>query len=403
MTHTTRAHASLAPSASHRWINCPGSVRLCAPIPDKGSVFADEGTAAHMLAEHCLEGGIDADRLGDMFVDIRGEKRFVDAPGEHRFPIDDEMIEGVQLYLDYVNELFGKLDYYFIEERCDLTHLHPEIWGTGDAGGYQELTEHLHVADFKYGRGVAVDPKENEQELCYASGLVRKFMREGRIVRKVTLHIVQPRAPHARGPIRTWTCSLTDLRDFERRLQDAAIATSQTDAPLNAGEWCKFCPAAATCPERRTTSLEQARVEFNAAGELLAPAISRMTTDDLGAILSKIDQVENWCRRVREYAHEEAVHGRLPKGFKLVNKRAVRKWYDEHKAASALRTLFELDDNEIFIRKMISPAAADKLVGKTEAKQLAPLYVKESSGTVLAPLDDSREAVKADPNVEFGA
>lgn len=401
MSHATRAHASLAPSASHRWINCPGSVRLCAPIPDKSSVFADEGTAAHMLAEHCLEGGIDADRLVDMFVDISGPQRFVDAPGEGRFAIDDEMIEGVQLYLDYVRDLFDKLDYYFIEERCDLTHLHPNIWGTGDAGGYQELTEHLHVVDFKYGRGVAVDPEENEQELCYGSGLVRKFMREDRIIRKVTLHIVQPRAPHAAGPIRTWTCTLTELRDFERRLKAAAEATEKPDAPFAAGEWCKFCPAAATCPTRRTASLDAAQVEF-IAGSMATPTLPGMSIETLGAILSEIDQVESWCRRVREYAHEEATHGRLPKGFKLVAKRAFRKWRDEGKAAATLRTVFELDDNDIFTRKMISPASADKLVGKGDAKQLAPLYVKESSGTVLAPLDDPREAVKADPNVEFG-
>ncbi len=411
MSHVARAHAKLAPSAAHRWIPCPGSVRLCAPIPDKGSVFADEGTAAHMLAEHCLESGIDADRFQGMFVNIRGRdpatkfvqesEQVVTSPS--CFGVDDEMVAGVQLYLDYVRDLFDKSDFYAIEQRCDLTHLHPEIWGTGDAVAYQELIEHLHVIDFKYGRGVAVEPEKNDQELCYASGSVRKCIQSGRKVRRITLHIVQPRALHPKGPIRLWTTTLTGLRDFEKVLKGAAEATENPNAPLKAGEHCRFCPAAALCPERKRASLAAAQIEFADDGKMAAPAVTSLTSEALGKLLSEIDQIENWCRRVREHAHEEAVHGRVPKGFKLVAKRAIRKWKDEVKTAAVLRALFDLSDEEIFTMKMLSPAAADKLVGKAGAPQIADLYAKESSGTVLAPLLDSREAVKADPSIEFGA
>lgn len=45
------AHALLSPSAAERWINCPASVFLNKDIPDEGSVYADEGTAAHTLME----------------------------------------------------------------------------------------------------------------------------------------------------------------------------------------------------------------------------------------------------------------------------------------------------------------------------------------------------------------
>ena len=47
-------HAILAASASHRWLNCPPSVRLTERIPDNGSIYAAEGSEAHELCEFKL-------------------------------------------------------------------------------------------------------------------------------------------------------------------------------------------------------------------------------------------------------------------------------------------------------------------------------------------------------------
>ena len=46
-------HATLSPSAAVRWINCPGSVGISAQLPPApSSTYADEGTLAHLFAEH---------------------------------------------------------------------------------------------------------------------------------------------------------------------------------------------------------------------------------------------------------------------------------------------------------------------------------------------------------------
>jgi hypothetical protein len=58
----TAAHALLAPSAAARWMVCPGSVRLTEGRDDCGSVYSREGTAAHVLARHCLESKTDPAR-----------------------------------------------------------------------------------------------------------------------------------------------------------------------------------------------------------------------------------------------------------------------------------------------------------------------------------------------------
>jgi len=56
-------HAALSASSSHRWMNCPPSVRLTEHIADNGSIYAAEGSEAHALCEYKLRQllGMDAE------------------------------------------------------------------------------------------------------------------------------------------------------------------------------------------------------------------------------------------------------------------------------------------------------------------------------------------------------
>lgn len=44
-------HALLSASSAHRWMLCTKAPRLEESIEDKASIYADEGTLAHSLAE----------------------------------------------------------------------------------------------------------------------------------------------------------------------------------------------------------------------------------------------------------------------------------------------------------------------------------------------------------------
>ena len=409
--HSSRTHARLAPSAAERWWMCPGSIRASEGIPEQSSVYADEGVSAHELAQHLLTTGFDADRYIGHYINLDAPTESVKFStmrfGERSFPVTEEIADGVQQYLDFVRELKNtgraewRSEHYVDLGWIGVTGLDG---GTADFVAYHTRDLVLDVVDFKYGRGVFVEPQENKQLLCYALGAVRNYHNCG--LRKVRLTVVQPRCPAPHGEtIRTWEADVLDIFDFETDIRERALATIAPDAPLIPGEWCKFCPAGATCEARRDYAMKLAQADFDAFGAIELPVVADMTSSSLAEVLRHATEIEAWCQRVKEFAHNEAIHGRMPVGFKLVAKRATRKWKNEEEAATALYALYVMDDDEIYVRKMKSPAQIEPLLpGKNKqarAAAIESLVVKASSGTVLAPEEDSRPAVQADATGEF--
>jgi hypothetical protein len=378
--HAERKHARFAPSSAHRWVNCPGSVSLAEQFPNKSSPAADEGTAAHEIAERCLNKGWDvADHYTtDNAVEVR--------PGV-LVPVTEDMIEGVQLYLDYVRGIFDQCDEFAIEARLDMSHIHPEFFGTGDAIGYDAATETLHVMDFKFGRK-AVDPFENWQAIAYAIGAARKY--HNRPVTAVVVHIVQPRVSSVPAK---WFMGDT-LTAYETDLRKAVKSAGMPSPMFHAGDWCEYCPAAAVCPTLKDRAIAVARDEF---GNLKKDR----STIALADALSEIDILESWCKQVRATALDMATAGATIPGFKLVQRRAVRKWTSPENVEAHLVGSFSLAKDEIYERKLRSPAQIEKLLGKYDRTVMADLITKVSSGITLAPDSDKRPAISPDAAQEF--
>jgi hypothetical protein len=382
------AHATFSPSAAHRWFACPGSIRLCADLPPRSSSYADEGTAAHELAAMCLQDGDDAALHLGKVINV----------GERYFTVDEEMADAVQVFLDLVRGFVEDGYELRSEVKLNLEHLWPAQYGTGDAVLFNEATHDLQVVDFKYGKGIAVEPDENPQLLSYLSGAAKLYHNQG--VETVSVHIVQPRVP---GPqVKSWETTVERLAEFETEFRTAAETASQPNAPLVPGNHCVFCPAAGFCPALRDLSLKIAQAEFKEGFEIVLPSVERLTPKQLGAVMSEVGLVEAWCQSVRDHALASALDGKMPDGFKLVARRTNRRWIDEDRAAGALRTLYELDDEEIYTRKIISPAGVEKLIGKKESKGLGSLMNRPGGGAMLAPLSDKREALSVNALDEFG-
>ena len=57
-----------------------------------------------------------------------------------------------------------------VEEKLDVSFIHKDIGGTGDAVVYEVSDKILEVVDLKYGAGIIVEPEWNSQLMIYGLG-----------------------------------------------------------------------------------------------------------------------------------------------------------------------------------------------------------------------------------------
>ncbi len=347
------AHSKIGASSMYRWSACPGSVRLSEGIPSFESAYAKEGTLAHDLAARML----------------------LESPDKDLY--SDEMWEACFSYAKIIIEekQDGEL---FVEHKFDLSELYPGLFGTADAVIYYPQEKLLRVYDFKYWQGILVEVENNSQLKYYGLGalLSTKYPCE-----KVELVIVQPRADHVDGIVRRSRFDAIDLVEFASDLKNFAIKTSEENAPLNPGSHCRFCPASGICPALKQKALAIAKTEFS---EVLS-----YDPVELASTLSKLDILEDYAKSVREFAYREAQHGRTPPGFKLVAKRATRKWkYEEIDMQSKVKTL-GIEPKALYEMNLLSPAKVEKKIPELK-NWMKELTVSVSSGLTLVPESDPR-------------
>ena len=360
------SHAKLSPSAAERWMTCPGSVVLSEGMPEKSSAFAEEGTQAHEVAENLL------------------------SAVAHAADVSAEMLAHLAVYVDHVTGLGGERH---VEQRV---HVNDAIYGTADAVVWQPDASMLHIVDLKYGAGVAVEVVDNLQLKIYALATLLTFKYPAT---QVTATIVQPRCPHSDGPVRSVTYDVVELLDFHADLVDAAdlVRQASKESQRDSEIWltpsekgCRWCLAAPKCPALKSKAQTLAKQVF-APGLPYDPKALSETLDFLPIL-------EGWIKNTREFAYTEAERGNDIPQWKLVEKRATRKWRDEAVVAKDVRLLgLELYE----VPSLKSPAAIEKLLPKEKRDVLDELCVKESSGHTLVHESDKRPAVRLDAKSAF--
>lgn len=348
--HADRAHATFSPSGSPRWLVCAGSVAACAGLPDESGANAAEGTAAHELGDICLKSGSNAaDHLGRTC---------------NGHVVDETMAAAVQIYLDAVRaELAAHPGAILaVEQRADLTWLHPELWGSYDAMVLVPFA-HAVVFDFKYGRHT-VEVVGNTQLGLYA---LDPWHRAD--VQRVDAVIVQPRAPHEDGPIRRATWTDEALSAFAERIRQATAAADAPDAPRAAGDHCRFCRAKATCSALHRHAITVAQVEFSPAepvpAKLSPPDPQTLTPEQLTLVLQHGAVIRDWLDAVRSHARSVLKAGGTIPGYKLVA--GDRQWTNPDAAAAKLHDL----GVDPFEHKLLTPAKAEAATVAHGAEQAA--------------------------------
>jgi hypothetical protein len=331
--HKERAHSELGASSSKRWMNCPASVKLSEGIVSESSPYAQEGTIAHELAEHCLFEGVSP----WAFAGARFNGHIV----------DEEMSRAVETYIEVVQSYENDHTETLIEQKISLEDIDARMFGTNDAAIIDPFYK-LTIIDFKYGQGIPVDAKDNTQLMYYALGMLK-----GLDVPVVEMVIVQPRAIHSDGPVRKWLIPVTQLVDFKNTLKlsvgrvDIAAKSDKIYDHAFTGEWCRFCPVLPKCSEESKT--------------VVLPKPEELTPEQLTKTLRSAKLVSEWVDSVESYALSQLQKGVKVPDYKLVRGRANRDWKDEDQVIKEFSDLF---GEKIFSKKLMSPAQLEKLVGK---------------------------------------
>ena len=367
------AHAKLGASKAHRWITCPASIKAESHFPDTTSAAAVEGTAAHALAELCLTKGVAPEKY--LYAKIEGRT------------VDQEMVDGVAVYVDFVNSLPGDK---LIEQRVSYHMFAPQGFGTADALVFHEGV--LHVIDFKYGKGHKVSALDAAQLKIYGLGAFQDLGFDYQID-LVRMTIVQPRLDH----IETDEIRVKDLLAWgDNVVRPAAELALSDNAPFGPSEdACRFCKAKAQCKALADHNLGLAQLAFtdlerDALLDLADPHL--LNAAQIADLLPHLDGLVNWAGAVKDHAQSVLAAGGIVPGYKLVAGRSLRRWADEKEAGDKLDDML---GDEAYVIKLISPSQAEKKLGRKNAGEIADLIVKPQGKPTLAPDADPRPAIGA--------
>lgn len=387
----------LRPSASHKWVNCPGSVRMEAGRPEGDTSAADEGTVAHWIAAKVLTGE-PVPEFGTRWqvVDSEVYPALAEMP-EPIITFTEEMLEHVMKYVDAIN-VEGTNQVLHIEQTVNLAG----ILGDGSSGTpdlVKVFKDRIEIHDLKYGYS-PVDAAENWQLACYAYGAYQKYGQAK--APRFTLAIHQPRL----NLLDIVDYSFEDMLKLWTAIKESAESAQRENAALEAGQWCHkhYCKAQAVCPAYQAYVLDDMPSELTDDIVTLDDSPrEELSNEDLSTKLSKIEAIRKWCDAIEAEAYRLAVEdGKRIPGFKVVEGRGGnRKWRDEKEAEELMRTM-RIKHDHMYKYAVISPTQAEKLakegsIGKRQWPRLADLITRADGKLQLVPESDKRQAVDVKP------
>lgn len=383
-------HHAMGPSSSDKWITCAGAYLAEQGLPDTVSSYAEEGTAAHTLAEWVLndpEVNCD-DHLGDHIM-LGADK--VD------YYVTEEMADAVQEYVDYVRNLHNKVGgELFVEVKVDISRIWPGNFGTSDAIIVGE-DDTLYVIDLKYGAGITVNAHKNNQGLCYAIGAYDSFDKTEYAIKDIEVHIVQPRKDH----IDSYALTAKALLKWADKAYAAYLETQKPNPKRTASpkgcQWCKAkgdgCKAYV---EMNFSVLVDDFAEYNDIDEAIDKAeikdSENISLESMIKISKMSTSIKGLLDSVNEMLTVRALAGEKIDGHKVVRGPGGRFFKDVDAAYKSFTTVFDKDI--VAPRVLKTPPQLEKLKDKDgqklNVKRLFEEHVGKSEGNLLLRLETAK-------------
>lgn len=353
---TSGTHAPFAPSGLARVVACAGSYNLIRVARATGMALDEddtdasrEGTAAHWVASEYLQHGAIAS-VGDL------------AP--NGVAVTDEMIDGAYVYADAVRPY---MDGCRIEQHIECMVIHRDCHGTPDFT-YGPTMGTLFISDYKFGHRY-VSPERNWQLIAYALGTMVAYMPTVRVI----LQIVQPRAYHRSGQVRTWEIDGDQLRNYGMELSAAVYAAIEPDAVCTAGRHCYECPARHICES--ALSLEQDALALTGTSIPLDASLTAKAVR-LRQVRQAADHLKQMESGLTEDLSAAIRRGENVMGWTLQSSAGREKWTRDATEIVALGTCMGL---ELGKTAVVTPNQASK-AGLPD--DIVAAYSERSAGSV---------------------
>lgn len=343
------AHAIVSASGAYRWLKCPPSARLELEFPESRSTYAEEGSAAHALAEAKLRAYLSDDPADFAAAD---ERTRTSSP---------EMIGAVEDYCDLCIEKINAARAatpdakILLEQRLDFSEWVPDGFGTGDLVIVSDGL--LEIVDYKHGKGVSVSALNNPQMRLYALGAISNY---GQLYgfESVSATIVQPRL----DSVSTETLEVQALLAWGEKIRPIARQAYQGEGRYASGSHCQFCRAKVKCRVRTEENLEMTKLDFRKA-DLLGD-------DELAGVLQVAGRLQAWAVDLQKYALAQAMeNGKQWPGYKLIVGKGKRTYSDADKVVERLIGA-GYPEAILYERSLLCITKMEKAVGKKKFGEL---------------------------------
>lgn len=386
LTNPDDLHSVYGGSVADKWLSCPGYWAAVKDLPQQPpNEYTVPGSAQHALIETVAKTG-------------KSPREFLDKPWLGRVPkgfggtYDEDSIDRAMVWFTYVAGIGIEFDIE-VEKKVMVSSISREIFGSADLVAYDIPGKRLIVADYKDGGGKIVDVETTPQLRLYAVGVDDELGLQIDRRWTVTYAIIQPRAPR---PVTTIDVEGRDVIEWRGIFRRAWDESKRPDAPLVTGSHCTWCRNV-LCPALMRSRSLSIRKEFSAP----IPA-AKLTPEQIAHILRVAPEVDAWIDEIQKHALAQALAGKPPPGFKVVEGRlGNRKWGDPPAAEEALVALLA---DGAYVKKALSPAQAEKALGDGFSK-IARFVIQDAGKPALAVIGSEHDnySKQAQARAEFVA